>query len=298
MNKSIVCLTILALVVACGSSEPETPESRDITDQLSGDADLGAIVQHLMTAEQEKRITRALSIHFSDMERTTAYAIQSAILKMKERSEPRIGWKIGYSRVISDTIPSDPVFGHIMASGLDESGVTVSPDAYARGAPYVEAEIAFRIGKDLAGPTINREDVVDAILEIAPAIELVSGWVHAAEGKVHTRNHDITGNVTHVGVVPAAKWYQLDEVDFSRVAVRVEIDGITQAEGHANLIMNKDPVEGLVWLANELRKYGHYLQSGDLVITGTVLDPPRLEPGSTARAVFETLGAVEVSAAH
>lgn len=285
---------LITMALLSFSCQSETPMTIDITDQLAPNADRGTIVGHLLTAEREKNTTRALSMHFPDMERSTAYAIQNALLRIKEKSDQRIGWKIGYSRVANDTIPSDPIFGHMMATGLYEDGATLSPESFVNGAPLIEAEIAFWIDRDLAGPTVTRDDVIGAVREVAPAIELVSGWIKAAEGKEHTRNHDIAGNVTHVGVVPGKDRYRLGEIDFSKVAVRIEIDGEVKGEGHASMIMNKDPVEALVWLANELRKYGQYLHAGDLVITGTIALPPELGAGQTARAVFETLGTVEV----
>lgn len=289
----MILLLLSALFMACESVDRNQARS----NQLGPEADQPAIVEYLLKAEREKNITEALSIHFPGMSRTMAYDIQNAILKIKEITDERIGWKVGYSRVTEAGATPDPVYGHMMESGLGEPGVTVIAGNYARGAPYIEAEIAFRVNRDLTGPVVTRSELVDAIDGVAPAIELVSGWVQAAPGHEHTRNHDIAGNVTHVGLVPGAKWWPVDEVDFSKVAVRVEIDGLTTAEGHATLIMGEDPIASAVWLANELPKYGHHLRAGDIIITGTVLDPPRLERGSTARAVFETLGDIEVSVA-
>jgi 2-keto-4-pentenoate hydratase len=288
-----VWLLVPAIFMACESVD----RNQARINQLGPEADQTAIVEYLLKAEREKNITEALSVHFPEMERAVAYDIQNAILKAKEMADDRIGWKVGYSRVIDAGIAPDPIYGHMMASGLSELGVTVTASNYARGAPYIEAEIAFRINRDLTGPVVTRNELVDAIDGVAPAVELVSGWVQAAQGREHTRNHDIAGNVTHVGLVPGAKWWSLDEVDFSKVAVRVEIDGLVEAEGHATLIMGEDPISSAVWLANELPKYGYLLRAGDIIITGTVLDPPRLEPGSTARAVFETLGDIEISVA-
>ena len=34
--------------------------------------------------------------------------------------------------------------------------------------------------------------------------------------------------------------------------------------------MGRDPIQGVVWLANELLKYGYQLNAGDFVITGSV----------------------------
>ena len=295
---SIACaFCLIMLSLACQSAEPEpetsAPESSDITDQLGPGADRETIVQHLLTAERSKRNTGALSMHYPDMERTYAYEIQQAILEEKEKVEKRIGWKIGYSRKASPDVTLDPIFGHIMASGLIEEGTMPSPSQFVNGTTVVEGEFAFWIASDLPGPEISREDVIAAVEAVGPVIELLAPWTAAAEGYQNTRNHDIAGNVFHVGLIPGKK-FKLDEVDLTTETIRVEIDGEEKASGEAAWTMGKDPIEGLVWIANELVKYSpHHLRAGDIVITGTVLAPPPMGAGSTARMIYSTLGEVE-----
>jgi len=152
----LILLAILVILSGCQTGDTD----RSQANRLGPNAGQNAIVEHLLKAERDRTITEDLSIHYPDMTRSTAYAIQNAILKAKEMTDERIGWKVGYSRGNNANIAPDPVFGHMMASGLVESGATLVVSDCARGAPYIEAEIAFRIGKNLAGPVIKREDVV------------------------------------------------------------------------------------------------------------------------------------------
>ncbi|MBT5877089.1 MAG: hypothetical protein HOH43_26950, partial [Candidatus Latescibacteria bacterium] len=111
-----VWLLVPAIFMACESVD----RNQARINQLGPEADQTAIVEYLLKAEREKNITEALSVHFPEMERAVAYDIQNAILKAKEMADDRIGWKVGYSRVIDAGIAPDPIYGHMMASGLSE----------------------------------------------------------------------------------------------------------------------------------------------------------------------------------
>jgi 2-keto-4-pentenoate hydratase len=56
--------------------------------------------------------------------------------------------------------------------------------------------------------------------------------------------------------------------------------------------MAKDPVEAVVWLANELPKHGLYLRANDFVVSGTVVGPPPARAGDKVKVSFTTLGSV------
>ena len=58
--------------------------------------------------------------------------------------------------------------------------------------------------------------------------------------------------------------------------------------------MGRDPIEGVVWLANELLKYGYQLRAGEFVITGNLVTPPVIGLGDSAKIDFTTLGALEL----
>jgi len=215
-----------------------------------------------------------------------------------ECTDRRVGWKIGYSRVLDPQTPPDPVFGYVMGENVYRSGSIVSPSDHVNGTTFIEAEVAFWIKTDLPGPVVTREQMKAAVAGVGPAIELVGGRLYAAEGKTHTRNHDITDNVTQVGIVVSDRRYSLDQVDFSRVVGIVEINGEKKAEGPASSIMGKDPFEAMLWLANELPRYGRQLHAGDVVVSGTVVAPPPLRTGESARVVFSDLGTVDVKMAE
>ena len=302
----------LAVSVACGTSEDATTSDssdmegdapmvesmravEDLTSTLAPDADRAAIVAHLLEAERTKINTSAMVLNYPDLDRQTAYDIQSDILAEKLKTEDRIGWKIGFSRMPEDPATLDPIYGHIMASNNFEPGVPVESSMFVADTAVVEGEFVFWIGKDLPGPELSREEVGDAVAAVGGVIEVLSSWTSGPEGTPSSRSHDATGNVFHVGIILGEKRVPLDEIDFTSETATVEIDGVEMASALATMNMGVDPLEALTWLANELPRYSdEYLREGDLVITGTVFPPPRMGAGGKALMSFTTLGTIEL----
>ena len=292
----MACLTMLALVVACGTPEPEEPVNpNDITEELAAGADRAAIVAHLIKAEQMKKNTGAIVKLFPDLDRQIAYDIQMDILGEKQKMERRIGWKIGYSRMPEGETTVDPIFGHIMELNRFQQGNQLSPSLFMNDTTAVEGEFAFWIGKNLPGPEVTREQVIDAISAVGGAVELLSSWTQGPEGMETTHTHDITGNVFHVGVLLGQNRVKLSDIDFTQEVVTAEINGKVEATAPATTLMGKDPIEAITWLANEIPKYTDtYLKVGDFVISGTVFSPPPMGPGGKAKMHYTTLGTIEV----
>ncbi len=304
-------VTILSVCMACATTEEETaappaesesaadaetaPASESLTTTLSPDSDRAAIVAHLLEAEGKKINTEAMAVNFPDLDRQTAYDIQADILAEKLKTEERVGWKIGFSRMPEDPATLDPIYGHIMASNVFEPGTPVEAASFVADSAVVEGEFAFWIGEDLPGPDLTREQVGSAVSAVGGVIELLSSWTSGSEENPSTRDHDVTGNVFHVGIILGETRVPLAEMDFTNETATVEIDGEERASALATTNMGVDPLEALTWLANELTTYSdEYLRAGDVVITGTVFPPPRAGAGSKSVMSYTTLGTIEV----
>jgi len=269
--------------------------SKETLSDLTPNSDQASIVAHLLEAERIKTNTSAIVVNFPDMDRQTAYNIQADILAEKLKTEKRIGWKIGYSRMAEDAKTLDPIYGHIMESNKLASGVLLESSMFVADTAVVEGEFVFWIGKDLPGPVVTRKAATEAITAVGGVVELLSSWTSGPEGVSSTRSHDVTGNVFHVGLVLGEKRIPLNEIDFAKEWVTVEIDGEELASAPATANMGVDPVAALTWLANELPRYSdEYLRQGDLVITGTVFPPPRMGSGGKAKMNYTTLGTIKV----
>ncbi len=301
----LVSGALVTMLSACAASEDQTEapaadadtaaDADVLTTTLTPDSDRAAIVAHLLEAERKKINTEAMAVNFPDMDRQTAYDIQADILAEKLKTEERVGWKIGFSRMPEDPATLDPIYGHIMASNVFEPGVPVEASSFVPDSATVEGEFAFLIGEDLPGPDLTREQVGDAVTSVVGVIELLSTWTNGTEENPSTRDHDVTGNVFHVGIILGETRVPLSEMDFTKETATVVIDDEERASALATMNMGVDPLEALTWLANELTAYSdEYLRAGDVVITGTVFPPPRMGAGSKAVMNFTTLGTIEV----
>ncbi|MDE2727004.1 MAG: fumarylacetoacetate hydrolase family protein [Gemmatimonadota bacterium] len=307
----LVSSAFVTMLSACAATEEETAtpaaesetagdaekaaDADVLTTTLTPYSDRAAIVAHLLEAERKKINTEAMAVNFPDLDRQTAYDIQADILAEKLKNEERVGWKIGFSRMPEDPATLDPIYGHIMASNVFEPGTPVEAASFVADTAVVEGEFAFLIGQDLPGPDLTREQVGDAVTAVVGVIELLSTWTAGTEENPSTRDHDVTGNVFHVGIILGETRVPLSEMDFTKETATVAIDGEERASALATMNMGVDPLEALTWLANELTTYSdEYLRAGDVVITGTVFPPPRMGAGSKAVMSYTTLGTIEV----
>lgn len=293
-SLTLLMLVFVTMALGAGCAPEETApvedSSTDVNTELSPSATHEEIMEHLYRAEMAQETTDALAKHFPDMSRERAYAIQKLRLEHREQSSERAGWKIGWSRVSGPEDELDPVTGHIMEDRVFPEDEPVSTRHFVEGSSGAEAEVVFYLNRDLQGPEVSREEVADAVESVGVAMEFVSSRL----AQPHTRAHAIADDVYSAGVVLGSERHGLDEVDFTEEVGHVEVNGTLEAEGPATSIMGEDPFEALVWIANELPKWGWNLEAGDFVVTGTVLPPPTVEAGDTATVYFTNLGSVKV----
>ena len=295
---------LLALIAACsGSPEPaEAPPAEAavraaVIESLSPDSTDEEILEHMLAVEQQGVVSVELSRHFPSLDRDRAYAIQLMRLERKVPTYPRVGWKIGWSRQTDPRVGIDPVFGHILTSNVLVPGEPVPTGRFVDGRALVEAEVAVWLSQDLPGPTVTRDDVLGAVEAVGGVIELMNPRVGPDGDGPNTHDHGIVDNVFHIGVLFGDTRVSADEADWADERVTVEVNGEATGEGRTSYVMGRDPIAGVVWLANELLAYGYHVEAGDVVITGTVVTPPPVGPGDSARLVFSRLGTVDLMVA-
>lgn len=302
-----ICLVLLA--AACGEPSPApaeraaggepaavspTPEAgvEAMPAELTADSSDEEIAAHMLATRRAGRTTRALADLFPDLTRERAYAIQQATLAAQGELS-QVGWKIGWSRVLDPRTPTDPIFGYVLDSDVFQSGDSVPASRLVGGSAGIEAEVVVWVDRDLPGPSYRRADIEAVVTRIAPAIELVSSRLPAP----NSHDQAIADDVYHAGVVLGDP-LDLAGVDLSNAQGHVAINAEDRGQGTTGSIMGRDPIEAVVWLANELPKYGRHLRAGDFVLTGTVLSPPAASAGDHATVTFATLGTVEVEIAR
>ena len=305
VGTAIVALSMTTCGGADRAAENESVEESTLdqpdVSTLTPESTDEEIMQHMLWVMENRTTSSELTEHFPDLDRGRAYNIQRLRLEHRERTEERVGWKIGWSNQPDPNVAIDPAFGHIMAPDVLEPGSEVSLDRLIDGDTGIEAEVAFWLDKDLPGPTVTREDVIDATAEVAAAIEIIKPRVTAHGSEAldwpNRHNHGIVDNVWHTAVMLSPNRFSLDEIDFAAETVTVAVNDDPVLEGRMSWTMGRDPIEAVVWLANEMLDYGYQLSAGDFIITGSVVYRDSVLPGDTAVLTYSSLGTMQITVA-
>lgn len=222
-----------------------------------------------------------------------AYAVQDEIMRLS--GQPAAGFKVGSTsqeaqRALGTTEPgSCPVPAPYLHAS--PARVAVAPAQ----APAVEGEIAFRLGRDLPprAEAYGRDEVVAAIDAVAGAIEVVgTRFAGGLSGKGRLLITADSG--ANIGLV-VGKWTRdWRGLDLKTQPVAMRINGQPRGVGTGARALG-DPLNVMIWLANQQSRRGRGLEKGTCVSTGTCtgLDPVR--PGDSVVADFGSLGTVEIA---
>ena len=155
-------------------------------------------------------------------------------------------------------------------------------------APRVEAEIAFVMGADLAGPGVTSDDALAAIAGALPAIEVVDSRI--TDWRVRIAD-TVADNASSARVVLGGRITPIDGLDLRLLGVLVCRNGAPIDSGAGAAVLGH-PARCVAWLANKLAGYGGGLRRGDLVLPGALHRPVPVRPGDHYEAWFAHLGKV------
>ncbi len=220
-----------------------------------------------------------------------AYVVQEENIKsLESETDPRVGRKVGLtSPAVQQQLGVDqPDFGVLLAS-MDVSNLDEIPSSRLMQ-PKVEAEIAFIMAKDVTDPT--RENVIDAVGEVAAALEIVDSRV---------RDWDITivdtvaDNASSGLFVLSPERKSLSEIDTVAVEMSMTSNGEVASTGNGRACLG-DPINALVWVAETACNLGRPLQAGEVVLSGALGPMVLFPPGTTVVATLSGLGSVSATA--
>ena len=83
------------------------------------------------------------------------------------------------------------------------------------------------------------------------------------------------------------------ELDLSQVSARMLIDGREVGRGSGRDILG-DPLSALLWLANDGARRGRTLETGQIVLLGSLVQTNWIEPGQVVTVKNDALGQVRV----
>lgn len=220
-----------------------------------------------------------------------AYAIQAQLAE-------KLGWEIGgwfcgcTNRAIQEQLGlAEPYCAPLFRDLIHHGPAVLDTKDFA---PIVlECEFSFILAGDLPArlEPYALDEVKAAIATLHPSIEVVAGtlkdWQRQPPFTIIADNGVDGALVLGEGI---ANWRAHD---LARMPVELFVDGDLVQKGYgANVLGN--PLNALLWLANEQRRRGNGLRVGDVYNTGTATLMQPMKAGQHAVASFGSLGHAEL----
>lgn len=226
----------------------------------------------LYTALRSSEALQPLTDSFHDMSVDDAYAVSLAFLKLRQQrdGEKVVGKKIGVtSKPVQDMLGVfQPDFGFLTDAMLAHDGKVHMRNLIA---PRAEAEIAFKLKKDLKGPGVTAQDVLDATDYVQPCFEIVDSRIRDWAIKIVDTVADNAS--CGVFVLGDAK-VDPKSVDLASLEVVVTKNDVEISRGFGSAVQGA-PENAVAWLANTLGEYGIPLNAGEVILSGSLVP---LEP--------------------
>jgi 2-keto-4-pentenoate hydratase len=243
----------------------------------------------LWDAEHNRTPIEPLTDGHPDLDVDDAYAIQTHNIDRRVGAGARvIGRKIGLtSRGMQDMLGVDePDFGVLLDDMFVEDGDEV--DLTTMLQPRIEAELAFVLARDLAGPGVTTANAIAAMAGVLPAVEIVDS--RFADWKIKLVD-TVADNASSGRFVIGGRMRAPTELDLRLVGMVLSRNGemIDTGAGAAAL---GNPARCVAWLANKLGAFGTTLRAGDVILPGAVHRMVAVRPGDVFRAEYAHLGAV------
>lgn len=223
-----------------------------------------------------------------------AYAVQRELLARHEAAGRVLGGrKIGLtSLAIQRQLDvSEPDFGFILDSHVFTSGARLSISKHRMIAPRLEAELAFVLDRELAGPGVTKAQVMAATSRVLPVYEVLDSRI--ADWKIRLPD-TVADNASCYGAVIGHGGVAPDGIDLSTIGLVIERDGEQLATAAGAAVMGH-PARAVAWLANTLGEYGESIPAGQPILSGSFTAALDAVPGTYVARFGERLGSVEVT---
>jgi len=226
---------------------------------------------------------------FDDIDIEDGYLISKVMLthRLTNDGVSVIGKKIGVTSAPVQKMLGvfQPDFGFLTSDMIYKNGATISI-SNTMIQPKAEAEIAFRLNKDLLGPNVTEQDVLDATECIMPCFEIVDSRIDDWKIKIE----DTVADNASCGVFVLGD-VELDprEHDLPNLSVKVFKNDQPLSEGLGSAVQG-NPLTAVAWLANTLGEFGIELKAGEVILSGSVVPLEPVVAGDKMHMELEGLG--------
>ena len=222
-----------------------------------------------------------------------AYNISLKLLEKRIKEGERvIGKKIGVtSKVVQEMLGvKQPDFGFLTsAMHIPNKSVVNIKESLIQ--PRAEGEIAFILSKDLKGPGVTAEDVLNSTESILPCFEIVDSRIE--DWKITIQDTIADNASCGVFVLGEGKANPLDiELDKCKLKVYKNGELISQGEGSA---VQGHPCNAVAWLANTLGELDIPFKAGEIILSGSLVPLEPVASGDEMYLELDGVGTAEVN---
>ena len=255
-------------------------------------AKINALGDELYNALRSQQSIAPLTEREPDITIDDAYYISLRMLnRRQEDGEKVVGKKIGVtSKVVQEMLGvHQPDFGFLTDAMTFANGAKV-PVAGHLISPRAEAEIGFRLKKDLQGPGVTEADVLAATDAIMPCFEIVDSRIDNWKIAIQDTVADNASCGVYVLGEQAA---EPKEFDLPALKIRVWKNGEILSEGLGSAVQG-NPLTAVAWLANTLGRFGIPFKAGEVILSGSLVPLEPVQAGDSLRMELEGIGDAEV----
>lgn len=220
-----------------------------------------------------------------------AYAVSKALLERRlAEGERLIGKKIG---VTSEPVQRmldvhQPDFGWL-TDRMQVANHGDMPISTQMIQPRAEGELAFILGARLEGE-VSADEVRAATASVHPCFEVVDSRVHDWKVRIQDTIADNASSgmfVLGAPVDPAG-------VDFEGCEMVVHKNGTELSRGFGAAALGS-PLNAVAWLALTMSRFGHPLEAGDIILSGSLVPLEPVERGDRMSLRLSGVGTCSVN---
>jgi 2-keto-4-pentenoate hydratase len=242
----------------------------------------------LKEAERTCTPIKPISKTYPELEVKDAYEIQLINVNKHLASGHRItGKKIGLTSLAMQQFVGvdQPDYGQLFGFMEVKDG-TLERSKFLN--PKVEGEIAFVLKKDMQGPGVTAEDVIEATDYVSASIEVVDSRIENWEINIVDT---VADNASSAMYVLGNKKVDPGSIDLKTVSMVLYKNGEKLLSGVGADVLG-DPAISVAWLINKLWEYGVTLKKGEIVLSGSLTSALAADAGDDFKVVFPELGEV------
>lgn len=204
------------------------------------------------------------------------YRLQKAVHERLEASGTRrVGYKVGATSKAGQQYfgIDEPTYAGIFENTRMKSLADIMRAGLVE--PSVECEVAVILGTDIdaSADTLGPAMIADAISACHIACEIIDNRYGdpLAVGVPSL----LVDDFFNAGFVLGADNPQWRTLDLRNLNGSIRIDGVTASGNSADIL---DALTSVQWLAKKLAQAGRRLRAGEIVLTGSIVVPTRLDP--------------------